>query len=68
MSLHPPQYLLLPDFPAFAHVLGVRWDPLLVLIYISPVPAHVKRLSTCVLAFLASSSRNSLFWSLSHFL
>lgn len=41
MSLHPPQYLLLPDFSAFAHVLGVRWNPLLVLIYISSVFAKL---------------------------
>lgn len=68
LSLHPPQYLLLPDFSAFAHVLGVRWTPLLVLICISPVLANIKHLFTGVLAFLASSFRNSLFWSLTHFL
>lgn len=49
--LHPPQYLLLPDFSAFAHVLGVRWNLLLVLICVSPVSANVKHPVTCVLAF-----------------
>jgi hypothetical protein len=68
LSPYPHQHLLSPEVLILAILTGVRWNPRVVLIFISLKIKDVEHFFRCFSAIRYSSVENSLFSSVPHFL
>jgi hypothetical protein len=67
LSPHPPQHLLSPEFMILNILTGVRWNPRVVLNWISLMIKDAEHIFRCFSAIQYSSGENSLFSSVPHF-